>query len=101
MIEETPQPAAETDNVQLDKNVKPGTFVTLQFGANPETGQLEVGVVQIPVDLRVIEKLQEMLGPDLADENMKFVIFENKAYLAPIKTSALITPTTSSGLILP
>lgn len=73
-----------------DPHAEPGAFVTLQFGLDEATQLLDVRIAQIPMDLRIIKQFQSQLGDKMAENNMKLVIFNGFAYLAPIKTSSLI-----------
>lgn len=67
-----------------------GVFHTLQVGQNPMTGEIEMGIVQLPLPLDMIRAFQEQMGEEMAKENMKFVIYKGRIYLAPIRTSTLL-----------
>lgn len=71
------------------KNMKPGFFMTIQVNMSPE-GEIQASIVPVPIDLRIIEDFQSQMGPALEEENMKFVILKDRAFLMPIKTSSLI-----------
>jgi len=75
----------------IDPDAKPGVFVTLQVQLNPETDQINAGIVKFPLDLRIVEEMQEKLGEEMRKVNMKFHInAQGEAFLMPIKTSTLI-----------
>jgi len=65
-------------------------FCSLQVSQNPMTGEMQMGIVQIPVPIDMINAFQEQMGEEMAKENMKFVIYKGKAFLAPVKTTALL-----------
>lgn len=85
------EPELTPEQQAFVKNMKPGVFMTIQVNMN-ETGEIQAGIVQVPIDLRIIEDFQTQMGDQLAEENMKFVILNGRAFLAPIKTSSLILP---------
>ncbi len=84
----------EVDLTQIDpeklaiQNI--GTFCTLQVGQDPVTGEIQMGIVQIPVPLDMIHAFQEQLGEAMAQENMKLVVYKGRVFLAPVKTTSLI-----------
>ena len=84
----------EVDLTQIDpeklaiQNI--GTFCTLQVGQDPTTGEIQMGIVQIPVPLDMIYAFQEQLGEAMAQENMKLVVYKGRVFLAPVKTTSLI-----------
>lgn len=80
------------------KGVKPGLFMTLQVHMT-EDGEIQAGVIQVPIDLRIIEDFQAQMGKQLAEANMKLVIVKGQAFLAPIQESSLILPQKSGILI--
>ncbi len=67
-----------------------GVFHTLQVGQNPQTGEIEMGIVQLPLPLDMVRAFQEQLGEEMAKENMKLVIYRGRIYLAPLRTSSLL-----------
>lgn len=67
-----------------------GVFHTLQVGQNPMTGEIEMGIVQLPLPLDMVRAFQEQLGEEMAKENMKLVIYKGRIYLAPVRTSTLV-----------
>lgn len=67
-----------------------GTFCTLQLGQDPVTGEIQMGIVQIPVPLDMVYAFQEQLGEAMAQENMKLVVYKGRVFLAPVKTTSLI-----------
>lgn len=88
----TIQAENEGGELVMDPNVKVGNYVTLQFNVDPETNSLDVRIVKVPLDLRIIEDFQAQVGEVMAQNNLKLVIYEKNAYLVPIKTSSLIFP---------
>lgn len=65
-------------------------FCTIQVGQDPRTGELHMGIVQIPVPIDMINEFQSQMGEEMAKENMKFVVYKGKAFLAPVQTTSLI-----------
>lgn len=80
------------------KDIKPGAFMTLQVHMTDD-GEIQAGIIQVPIDLRIIEDFQAQMGKQLAEANMKLVIVKGQAFLAPIQESSLILPQKSSILI--
>lgn len=96
-VEVTPVTEEVVDEVDLSQ-VDPeklaiqniGTFCTLQVGQDPTTGEIQMGIVQIPVPLDMIYAFQEQLGEAMAQENMKLVVYKGRVFLAPVRTTSLI-----------
>jgi hypothetical protein len=64
-------------------------YQQLQFGRTAD-GEIEIGVIQVPVPKVLIERFQEQFAGPMAEENLKLVTYRGKLFLAPVKTSSLI-----------
>lgn len=79
-------PVHEIQPSQIDNVV---LYQMLQFSQTPN-GEIQTGIIQVPVPRDLIETFQAQFGADMATENLKLVIVKGKAFLAPAKTSSLI-----------
>lgn len=79
------------------KDIKPGAFMTLQVHMTDD-GEIQAGIIQVPIDLRIIEDFQAQMGKQLAEANMKLVIVKGQAFLAPIQETSIFIP--KPGLIV-
>ena len=78
--------------IQLDPNAEMGTFVTMQISVNEE-GAVSAGIVEVPIDLRLIRRFQEQYAEQMDKEgNIKFIIHQKRAFICPVRTSSLILP---------
>lgn len=67
-----------------------GRFCTLQVGQDPVTGEIQMGIIQIPVPIDMINAFQDRMGEEMAKENMKFVVYKGAVFLAPVRTTTLL-----------
>lgn len=79
-------PVHEIKPSQVDNLV---LYQQLQFVQTPD-GEIQTGIIQVPVPRDLIEAFQAQFGADMATENLKLVIVKGKAFLAPAKTTSLI-----------
>lgn len=87
MTEATEETTVNEISPEQIKNI--GLYQMLQFNQAPD-GRVSISVVQVPVPVAMIEQFQEQFGEEMAEENLKLVVYKGKIFLAPAKTSSLI-----------
>ncbi len=64
-------------------------YQQLQFGRTAD-GEIQIGVIQVPVPKALIDQFTTTFGSEMAQENLKLITYQGKLFLAPVKASSLI-----------
>lgn len=90
ITEETLEPENEVFEIQPDQIENVVLYQQLQFSQDPRTGEIETGIVQVPIPRAIVEGFKTRFGKEMAAENLELVIVKDKMFLAPYKRSSLI-----------